>query len=347
DVIKLVKEKKDRTLKIEGDIKLSFWPKIGADLGKISISEHKNEAEFASVNSVKVALAVLPLLKKQLVVDTVYVDGAKANIVKYKDGTTNFDDLLSKDESESEVIKFDVDGINITNSAVAYSDEGAGTKYSVTKFNLSSGPVALAKPVDLETDFTLAANQPAVAANAKLKGNFLVDTETKRFKVKGLDSQITGDMLGGKGLDIKLSGDVDAKPEQMEFLVNGLKLVASGNFDAALLAIDLNAPALTIQKNEVSSQKVTVSLSQEKGGDVFKANMVLADMKGSPKALQSSGITGDLSAVQGKRTMTGKFSSPFTGNIENLIFDLPKLAGNLDIKDPSLPNGGMQGSFNL
>ena len=70
-------------------------------------------------------------------------------------------------------------------------------------------------------------------------------------------------------------------------------------------------------------------------------------MKGSPKALQSSGISGDLSAVQGKRTVTGAFSSPFTGNIENLIFDLPKLAGNLDIKDPSLPNGGMKGTFNL
>lgn len=347
DAIKLVKEKKDRTLKIDGDIKLSFWPKIGADLGKISISEHKNEAEFASVNSVKVALAVLPLLRKQLVVDTVYVDGAKANIIKYKDGTTNFDDLLSKDETESEVIKFDVDGVHITNSAIAYTDEAVGTKYSVSKLNLTSGHVALAEPVDLETDFTLVANQPAVAANAKLKGNFLVDPETKHFKVKGLDSQITGDMLGGKGLDIKLSGDVDAKPEQMEFLVDGLKLVASGNFDAAILAIDLNAPALTIQKNEVSSQKVTVSLSQEKAGDVFKANMVLADMKGSPKALQSSGITGDLSAVQGKRTITGKFSSPFTGNIENLIFDLPKLVGNLDIKDPSLPNGGMKGTFNL
>jgi AsmA protein len=75
--------------------------------------------------------------------------------------------------------------------------------------------------------------------------------------------------------------------------------------------------------------------------------MVLADMKGSPKALQSSGITGDLSAVQGKRTVTGTFSSPFSGNIENLIFDIPKLAGNLDIKDPSLPNGDMKGTFNL
>lgn len=347
DVIKLVKEKKDRTLKIDGDIKLSYWPKIGADLGKVSISEHKGEAEFASVNSVKVALAVMPLLKKELVVDTIYVDGAKANIIKHQDGTTNFDDLMSKDESESQTIKSDVDGIHITNSEVAYTDEATGAKYNVSKLNLKSGHIALAEPVDLETDFTLAANQPTIAANAKLKGNFLIDPETKHFKVKGLNSHITGDMLNGKDMDIKASGDVDAKPEQMEFLVDGLKLVASGHFDGAKQAIDLAAPALTIQKDEVSSKKLTVSLSQEKAGDILKANMVLADMKGSPKALQSSGISGDLSAVQGQRTITGTFSSPFTGNIENLIFDLPKLVGNLNIKDPSLPNGGMKGTFNL
>ena len=347
DIIKLVKDKKERTLNIEGDIKLSYWPKIGADLGKLSISEHKSDTVFASVNNVKVALAVLPLLKKSLVVDTVYIDGAKANVVKRKDGTFNFDDLLSKDEEESEQFKFDVDGVNVTNSEVKYSDETTGAKYNISKFNMKSGHIALAEPVDLETDFTLTANQPETAANIKLKGNFLADPETKHFKVKGLDSHIVGDMLNGTDMDIKASGDVDAKPELMEFLVDDLKFVASGMFDGAKQSIDLNAPALTILKNEVSSKKVTVSLGQEKNGDVLKANMVLADMKGSPKALQSSGITGDLSAVQGKRTVTGKFSSPFNGNITDLIFDIPKLAGNLDIKDPSLPNGGIKGTFNL
>jgi len=346
EIIKLVQEKKERTLKIDGDIKLSFWPKIGADLGKLSLSEHKSDKEFASVNSVKVALAVLPLLKKELVVDTVYIDGAKANIIKYKDGSTNFDDLLSKEE-ESETIKFDIDGVNVTNSEVSYLDESNGAKYAISKFNLQSGHIALAEPVDLTTDFTVASNKPELAANANIKGNFLVDPETKHFKVKGLDSHIQGDMLKGKNVEIKITGDVDARPEQTEFLVNSLKLVASGNFDGAKQAVDLNAPELVIQKNEVSSKKITVSLAQDKAGDSLKVNMVLADMKGSQTALQSSGITGDLSMVQGKRTVTGAFSSPFNGNIENLIFDLPKLAGNLDIKDPSLPNGGMKGTFNL
>lgn len=346
-VIDLVKEKKERTLTLDGDIKLTFWPKIGADLGKLSISEHKSSAQFASINGAKVSLALLPLLKKQLIVDTIYIDGANANIIQYKDGTTNFDDLLSKDDEASQDIQFDIDGVNISNSAVTYSDEATGAKYSITKFNMQSGHIALAEPVDLKADFTLNANQPKLAANAQIKGNFLIDPETKHFKVKGLDSRVQGDMLDGKDLDIKISGDVDAKPEQMEFLVDSLKLVASGNFDGAKQTVDISAPALTIQKQEVSGKKVTVSVSQEKAGDIFKANLVLADMKGSPKALQSSGISGDLSAVQGKRTVTGAFSSPFTGNIENLIFDLPKLAGNLDIKDPSLPNGGMKGTFNL
>jgi uncharacterized protein involved in outer membrane biogenesis len=345
-VIDIVKEKKDRTLKIDGDIKLTYWPKIGADLGKLSISEHQSDKEFASVNSVKVSLAVMPLLKKQLIVDTVYVDGAKANIVKYKDGTTNFDDLLSKDEEESD-IKFDIDGVNVSNSEVRYTDELQDAKYNITKLNMNSGHIALAEPVDLDTNFTVTANKPELAANVNLKGNFLVDPKTKHFKVKGLDSHVEGDLLGGTGMDIKASGDVDAKPELMEFELDDLKFVASGKFDGAKQGIDLSAPALTVLKDEVSSKKVTVSINQEKAGDVIKANMVLADMKGSPKALQSSGITGDLSAVQGKRTVTGMFSSPFSGNIQDLIFDIPKLAGNLDIKDPTLPGGGMKGTFNL
>ncbi|MDP3819048.1 MAG: AsmA family protein [Methylotenera sp.] len=346
-VIDLVQEKKERTLKLDGDIKLAFWPKIGADLGKISLSEHKNSKEFASVNSVKVSLALLPLLKKELIVDTIYIDGAQANIVKYKDGSTNFDDLLSKDDEESQDIKFDVDGVKVSNSAVNYTDEGSGAKYALSKFNLTSGHIALAEPVDLATDFTISASQPEIVADAKLKGNFLVDPATKHFVAKGLDAKIKGDLLGGKNVDITASGDIDAKPETREFLIDSLKLVASGQFSGAKLTIDLNAPELVAQKDEVTGKKVTVSLSQDKAGDTFKANLVLADIKGSPKALQSSGITGDIAGVQGKRTINGKFSSPFTGNLENLIFDLPKLAGNLDIKDPSLPNGAMQGRFDL
>lgn len=346
-VIDLVKEKKQRNLTIDGDINLSFWPKLGANLGKVSISEHQSDQEFASINSAKVALAVLPLLKNSLVVDTIYIDGAKANIVKYKDGTTNYDDLLIQDESESSEIKFDVQGVNITDSAVNYSDETQDASYSINQFNLEAGHVSLGEPFDLNTRFNIKANQPVIAADTSIKGNFLYDPESKRFKVKGLDSAIQGDLLDGKNVDIKATGDIDAQTESMEFLINDLTLALTGDFKGTEQSVNLTAPAINIEKDNVSSNEVTARLEQNSADGELTVNMVLADMKGSPKAIQSSGITGDLSMVQGKRTVSGEFSSPFSADINALVFDIPKLVGKLNIKDPSLPNGAMEGTFNL
>lgn len=344
-IIKLVQEKKQRTLHLDGDIKLAFWPKLGADLGKISLSEHNGNKEFASINSAKVSLALFPLLKKQLVVDTVYVDGVHANIVRFKDGTTNFDDLMSKDKEESERIKFDVDGINVTNTSINFADEISNAKYSITQFNLKTGHVALARPFDVKTNFKLLASNPNVNADFKLSGNFMADVEAKHYVANDLEASVKGNLANLSNANITLVGDVDAKPENMELLVDGLKFGLSGNQAGSDLALDLAAPKLRVQKNVVTGKQATVSFSQTKGSDITKANLTLADVKGSPQSLQSSGVSGEVSMKQGARNVQSKFSSPFSGNLEKLIFDLPKLAGQIDITDPSIPKGAMKGDF--
>src|SRR5450830_883319 len=346
-IIKLVQDKKQRTLHLDGDIKLAFWPKIGADLGKLSISEHQSETIFASVDGVKVSLALLPLLKKELVVDTIYVDGAQANIIRYKDGTTNFDDLLSKDEADSQQIKFDIDGVKISKSALAFDDQQADAKYSISNLNLTTGHVALATPFDLATDFTLEASKPKLKVDANIKGNFIADPDNKHFVAKDLVAKLRGDLATLTKAEITLTGDVDAKPENMELLVDGLKLAAKGNLDGASVNAELAMPSLKVENNTVSGKSAQVTLMQEKGSDSLKATLLLADVTGSPTSVQSSSIGGDLSAKQGEREITGKFSSPFIGNIEKLIFDLPKLAGQAQMKDATFPNGGIQADFLL
>jgi len=344
-IVKLVQEKKQRTLHLDGDIKLSFWPKLGADLGKISLSEHNGDKEFASISSAKVSLALLPLLTKQLVVDTVYVDGVHANIVRFKDGTTNFDDLMSKDKEESEQIKFDVDGINVTNTSINFADEMSNAKYSISQFNLKTGHVALARPFDLNTTFKLQASNPVVNADFKLSGNFMADVDAKHYVAKDLEANVRGHLATLNNADITLAGDVDAKPENMALLVDGLKFSLSGNQAGAELALNLAAPSLKVQKDVVTGKQASVNFSQTRGSDVTKANLTLADVKGSPQALQSSGVSGEVSMRQGARNVQSKFSSPFSGNLEKLIFDLPKLAGQIDITDPSLPKGSIKGNF--
>ncbi|MPS47606.1 AsmA family protein [Methylobacillus sp.] len=345
-IVQLVKDKKQRTLDIDGDIKLAFWPKLGADLGRISLSEHNGDKEFAAVEGLKVSVALIPLLRKKLVVDAVYVDGARANIVRYQDGSTNFDDLLSEDKEESsQEIAFDISSINVSNSAVSFHDEATDNTYAIEKFNLKTGRVALATPFDLASNFEVSASAPKVEARVKLQGNFMADIENQHFAIQKLDTVVKGNIADVQEADIRLTGDVDARPENMEFLVNGLKLAFAGQLADARLAADFAAPRLVVRQDEVSGDKAELTFSQQKTDQSIKAQLVLADIKGSPRELQSSGINGEFSLKQADRSVESKFSSPFKGNLEDLVFELPKLAGRIDIKDKALPKGVAQGEF--
>ncbi|SDK74403.1 AsmA protein [Methylophilus rhizosphaerae] len=348
-VIQLVKDKKQRTLDIKGDIKLSFWPKIGADLGEISLSEHQSDKQFAAIKSAKVALAVLPLLKKEIVVDTVYLDGAQVNVIQHADGSFNFDDLMSKeDDSESQQINFDVQGIKITNTQAGFLNEASGAKYSVDQLNLTTGQVALKQPFDVATDFHVAANQPAMDANASIKANVMADPEGKHFVVKDLDAQLKGALLDGKDVTLSAQGSVDVDAAKTALNLAGLKVAMQGNFAGTDRNVTLEAPALAVNPEQISSDKVLLALKQKAAnGDDVTVEVALAEIKGNQQAVESKGITADVQLNAGARKVEGHFASPVKANLADMIFDVPGLAGKFDIKDPALPNGAMQGQFKL
>jgi AsmA protein len=346
-VIQLVKDKKQRTLDIKGDIKLSFWPKIGADLGEITLSEHQSDKQFAAIKGAKVALAVLPLLRKEIVVDTVYLDGVQANVIQHADGSFNFDDLLSKDEQESQQINFDVQGVKVTNTQVSYINEASGAKYTVDQFNLTTGQVALKTPFDLSADFHLVANQPVVDALAKIKANVMVDPEAKHFVVKGLDATLKGALLDGKDVNVTAQGAVDIDAAQTALNVSGLKLAMQGDFNGAKRDVSLQAPALAVNPKQISSEKVILALKQQDAQGNINMDIILAELKGNQQAVESKGITADVKVNAGARKVEGHFESPVKANLADMVFDVPALAGKFDIKDPALPNGAMQGQFKL
>lgn len=346
-VIQLVKDKKQRTLDIKGDIRLSFWPKIGADLGEITLSEHQSDQQFAAIKSAKVALAVLPLLKKEIVVDTVYLDGAQVNVIQHADGSFNFDDLLSKDEEESQQINFDVQGIKVTNTKASFTNEKSGTKYTVDQFNLTTGQVALKKPFDIATDFHLVANQPAVDAKAVIKANVMADPEGKHFVVKDLDAQLKGALLDGQDVTVTAIGAVDVDAAKTALDVSGLKLAMQGNFKGVERELSLQAPALAVNPQLISSEKVVLALRQKDANGDLGVDVTLAELKGNQQAVESKGLTADVNVNAGARKVEGHFASPVKANLADMIFEVPSLAGKFDIKDPALPNGAMQGQFKL
>ena len=81
-------------------------------------------------------LKLLPLLVKQLVVDEVAVSGVKVQLIKYKNGKTNLEDLLGKEaapaaptpaaEAGGAPMKFDIASVRLDKTDLSYSDETTG-----------------------------------------------------------------------------------------------------------------------------------------------------------------------------------------------------------------------------
>ena len=134
-IIQLVNEKKQRELKLHGDIKLTFFPNLGANVENIALNEYNSDKEFATAENILVSLALMPLLKKQLVVNEITVKGLRAKLIRFKDGRMNIDDLIAKGET-SEQFKFDIDRVQVEKTTLAFRDEASDEQYIFRDVNL-------------------------------------------------------------------------------------------------------------------------------------------------------------------------------------------------------------------
>lgn len=324
-IIRLVQEKKQRTLAIPGEIKLSFFPKLGADLGKVSISEHNSGAEFAAVDSAKVSLALIPLLSKQLVVDRVKIDGLRANIRRFKDGSTNFDDLLSKDEQPGQQVRFDIDSVAISNAHVLYDDQQQARRLELDQLELETGKIASGVPSKLKLAAGIKGNKPALDARLALASGFSMDLERGQYVLKGLDARLDGAALGFTELALKLGGDADLKPAHKRFALDDIRFSAAGKRAGQPLELKLELPKLAITDTAVSGGKLAGSASLAQAGGTLTASFSAPSFEGSPQSFKLPALAVDAAFKDARREVRAKIGGAVAGDIDKLLFTSPQL----------------------
>ena len=230
-IVQAVKERTQRTLKLEGDIGLSFWPSIGAKVGKVSLSERASEREFAAVEELRVSLKLLPLLSKEAVVDTVRIRGLRANLVKGKDGRLNVEDLAgapgAKDapapKGGQPGFKVDVAGVDIENATIAYTDQAAGTKVTLSRLNLKTGRIAPGVPSRVELSVNIQGNQPKLDMQAGLKTRLTFNPGQQSIALDDLAVEAKGAAADFKSLAFLATGGatVDGAKERAQAQLAG------------------------------------------------------------------------------------------------------------------------------
>ncbi len=306
-IIDVVQEKTGRTLTLDGDISMAFWPMLGIDLGRVSLSEQASQKPFASVARAKVSLAMLPLLQKKLVVGTLYLDGVQATLIQHADGSSNFADLFDGDSNAT--FSYDIDGLIVKNSRLDYLNEASNQRIQVSDLSIKTGRIVQEQAVNLAADFFLEAQAGKLKTKVNLQTQLLYNSVNQ-------DLSATNTRLSMQGQ------------------------LGQTKFTAALLSDSIkgNSTALV-------APSMTANASLNRAPHDLKMRWTLTDVIAKDSSINIANAHTELTYINGKRLLTSQFSTPVSAQLQAGRLDLAKLSGQLSLHDSLLKPAGLKGNF--
>jgi AsmA protein len=214
-IIKAVKDQTGRELRIEGKLGWSFFPWVGIETGKLELGNAPGfgPEPFARLDGAGAKVKLLPLLRKQVVVDTVFLDGLRLNLAKNAAGKTNWDDLLAPAGKEKPAEKpaekqapgkeadliggISINKIDIRKADVTWKDQASNAQYAVRKLDLQTGKIVVGEPVDVQLGFDVESGKPPVRKHLDLKSRIKLDLEAQSLEIMNLalgvdETRLTG-----------------------------------------------------------------------------------------------------------------------------------------------------------
>ncbi len=250
-ISEIVHDETGRTFEV-GNIKLQVFPWLHVEVADVKLgnAEGFGSEPFAAVHEMGVGIQLIPLLRdKQAKISGITLDGLRLNLAVNKDGVNNWQDISAHREklarekpAEEPAVEgkasfkledIDIDGVEISNAVLRYSDAKAGKSYSIEPLNLDIGSISPGKPFDIELSLTALSEAPKAALDLALKANVTPDLETQvitlkdpniRFKLKAQDPAIE--------TEGELSAQIRADIKQGQYSIDALKLQATAKGDA-------------------------------------------------------------------------------------------------------------------
>ena len=350
-----------RELQIQGDLKLSLFPWLGIEIGAMELSNAAGfgPEPFAKIGGAEVKVKLLPLLKKEVEVSTVTLDGLYLLLRRNAAGQNNWDDLAGKQTEETPaqdgaataapaLASLAIGGINLREATVIWDDQAAPARYDINKLNLRTGPVSLTDPVRLNMDFDLTSSAPALNGHLQLatEARYHFDTQLLELKDIELSTQVHSKALPAEDTDLKLSAQAKLDLAAQQYQIDDLKITSKlrgGSLPAAETDLELSgAQALINLAGEHYQLKGLQLRAKLRGGslpapqiDATLAANIDADLKTQKLSVEQLKLSALGVQADGNVQGTELLGTPrFNGALNIAAFNARELMSKLGIEAP-------------
>ncbi|MHB9798240.1 AsmA family protein [Pseudomonas sp. MT3] len=253
EIRQLARDKANVELNLKGDIGWSLFPWLGLELHDTSVATLQAPNQpFADVQLLGMSVRVLPLLRKELQMSDIRVEGLNLSLNRDKNGAGNWENIgkpiqpadgapassqpapapsePAKPAAEArQPMKLDIDSLTVKNARIDYADAQSGKNYTVEGIELTTGAIREGSNIPLKLSAYLGSNQPVIRARTELTGNLRFDRALKRYQLEDakLSGEISGDPLQGKTANYSAQGQLvlDQAAQVAEW--NGLKVTVN------------------------------------------------------------------------------------------------------------------------
>ncbi|MFK3769492.1 AsmA family protein [Pseudomonas putida] len=252
EIRQLARDKAHVELTLNGDIGWSLFPWLGLELHEASIATlNKPKEPFADLQMLGLSVRVLPLLRREVQMSDVRVEGLNLTLNRDEQGHGNWEDIgkplpaqtdptasapapaeqpgAPAEGSSERAVKLDIDSLTVNNARVHFSDAKTGQSYSAESIQLSTGPIHEGANIPLKASAFLSASQPNMKARTELAGELRFDRKLKRYNFEDmrLSGETSGEPLAGKTMTFAAQGQLLVDMAANVASWNGLKISAN------------------------------------------------------------------------------------------------------------------------
>ena len=257
EIRQLARDKANVELTLDGDIGWSLFPWLGLELHEASIATlAKPKEPFADLQMLGLSVRVLPLLRREVQMSDVRVEGLNLTLARDEHGHGNWEDIgkplpaqngtpadaqanatvqapaeqkPAPPEGNERAVKLDIDSLTVNNARVQYTDAKTGQSYSAESIQLSTGPVHEGANIPLKASAFISASQPSIKARTELAGELRFDRKLKRYNFEDmrLSGETSGEPTGGKTVTFAAQGQLLVDLAANVASWNGLKVSAN------------------------------------------------------------------------------------------------------------------------
>lgn len=306
-----------RKLELAGDLSWRFYPWIGITLNDFTLANRSGFSPDAMIKAdqADIQLKLLPLLRKQIEIGKIDLKKPQINLSVNAQGETNWGDLVKENKPSTNnagsaagavLGGFVIQGVNITDGDVDWSDQKAGQQYHLSGLNLTTGTVTPGKPIAFDLKTALQGTLIPKTANINLNGVLQVNEAFDDMMLDKLHAQL-GSTFVNATTDIE---SIHFNVNDGQLQVNNVQATASNE------EVEGDVNLKTLQFNINSGNLAVDSMDGEMLMDETSAKIDVSNL--------TYGLNSGLASAE-KLAFAGQYELfPFKGNAQNVRFDVQK-----------------------